>query len=530
MAIMAMDTARKHNLLLSLLAIYVFPTQIYAGEWKFDPEVTFNQTYTDNVELSKDSDISSYVNQTSAGLNIDFSSRMANFSLNGRGTYASYTHNHDLDDDYKTLDAKGQLLLWTSGPMFIFDANIANVNRNAAKNSLADLVSADTVESQRYLAGFQYNVENSHHSLNSSISYSTINNDDGVGESDGYAVSIASKNGNSARHVYWQAKGKLYDRENGIAQGKSYGVEINLGWITPYSVVPFIRYYDEDSTGNIISQQNTSMSSWGPGVTWQVSRHFALNASYNYVDDTSKSDNYVATAISWQPSARTSIEAGYSKRFFGDSYSLNITHKNRRMTNSVSYNETIEAFNRDNYQRNLQGSYWCPVGNDFAENPLTCILKNDDVVNFSDYQLVNSYELELIEGNEFSINKRFSWQSDLSLARTKFSANISNLERESLTTNRLDNTLTTSFNITRKISVKSDIKFSFQFSHNEFDKEKIGDFGQEDYYRTFTASYTRNLASSLSATFSVQRLDRNSSRDYLTYDEVRAIINLSKDF
>ena len=53
---------------------------------------------------------------------------------------------------------------------------------------------------------------------------------------------------------------------------------------------------------------------------------------------------------------------------------------------------------------------------------------------------------------------------------------------------------------------------------------------QEDYYRTISAIFTRNLASSLSCNFTVQHVNRASTIDRFSYDEARVIINIIKEF
>ena len=37
------------------------------------------------------------------------------------------------------------------------------------------------------------------------------------------------------------------------------------------------------------------------------------------------------------------LEASFSERFYGDSYGLNFTHRNKRLTNTVSYVEDIQT-------------------------------------------------------------------------------------------------------------------------------------------------------------------------------------------
>jgi len=524
-----MDMAHKRSYLGSLVFCCICPF-VTAGEWQFDPSITIEETYTNNVELLTDSDLESYVNQTSVGLNANFSSKRVEFSFNGTSTYASYSHDHDLDDDFKTLNANGSVALWTGGPEITASANIQNQNKNAANNSLADLVSGDTVEIQNYQTGIKYNVTNSKFLINSALNYNSSLSDDDIGESEGVSAQFNTQNGSSSRYAFWQVNGSFSKRENRSLSGESYNYEVKLGAITPYTMTPFIRFYDEDSTGSINNNQSNNTRSWGPGLNWQLSSHFLLDISYNYVDDDKKSDDYISFNINWQPSSRTSLQAGLSQRFFGNSYNLNFQHTNRRLTNNITYDETIQAFDRNNYQLNLLGLYWCPMNTTTTDSILNCYASNDSTIGFDHYQLVGLSEQVLLESNEFSLNKNLSWQSSLKLARTSFSLSLSNKERESLSSGIKDNTFSATFDISRKISGRSDLKLTYSFVHSEIDKNQIKSNGQEDFYRTVSTIYTRKLANSLSTSLSIQYLNRDSENNVRTYKETRAFINIKKDF
>jgi uncharacterized protein (PEP-CTERM system associated) len=56
------------------------------------------------------------------------------------------------------------------------------------------------------------------------------------------------------------------------------------------------------------------------------------------------------------------------------------------------------------------------------------------------------------------------------------------------------------------------------------------DSKQEDTYKTISAIYNKSLASSLSGYLTIQYLDRESSQFDRSYDEIRAYINITKDF
>jgi len=523
-----MDMAPKSSYL-SYLVLFGLSPLVSAGEWTFDPSISVNETYTDKADLLTNSSSPNYVNQTSARLNTSFVSNRVQFSLNGNSTYASYSRDHDLDRDFKTLTANSRMTLWTNGPALTASASIQNQSRNTANNSLADIVSGDTIETQQYKTGFEYSVTNSAFVINSAVNYNFNQSEDNIGESEGVSARFNTQNGNSLRYLFWQVDSNYSKRENNSLSGENYNYRLKLGFYTPYNLTPYVSVYDENSTGSISNNQSNGMTSWGTGLKWQLSSHLLLDISYNYVDNNKNSDHLSAN-ISWQPSSRTSLQAGFSQRFYGDSYNLSFNHSNRKLTNNITYTETVQAFDRNNYQLSLLGYYFCPSDSIASDSLSNCYAANDKTIDLDSYRLVPVSEQVLLPSDDFSLNKSLSWSSTLNLTRTSFSLNISNNESERLTTKIINNTLVASLSINRKISRRSNLSLSYSFSQLEIDKDKRQSSGQEDFYRTVATAYTRDFANSLSTSFSIQYLNRDSSNDLRTYEETRASINIKKNF
>lgn len=504
MAITAMVTVKNTNnirltIVAALLPLVIAPAFVLAGDWTFTPSLGLDETYTDNVELTITEPTSSFVTQAIAGLDANYKSRVASLTISGTESYAMYSHDSVLNDNYRTLDASGQYFLWIDGLAIVANAQIANQSRNKASNSLADLVSGDTVETENYSTGLQYNFDNSSYSLQSSITYSITRAEDGIGESDGFSTQLSSENGNNARLVYWQLSGQYTKREQELGRGannngENYTVNALIGAITSWNFNPFIRFYDEEVKGSGVAQDLQTSSSWGPGIRWLASPHLVIDLSYNIVAEENASDDYIAASLQWQPSARTSLMAGYSQRFFGDSYNLEFQHKTKRLSNSVSYNEILEVFDRNSYKE------------------------------------VSPEDIELVKSNEFSVNKHFTWSSKLKLSRTSFDINVSAKEREGLETGIVDDNFDASLAISRKIGTKSSLSLLAKYNYLIFDKDNPEGSRQEDQYKTFSATHTRDLTSSLSSYFTVQHVNRDSTVDRYSYDEVRVVINITKDF
>ena len=522
----------RQNVLLFALLFSFLSFSTFAGEWQFVPNFGIEETYTDNVELTITDPVSSLVSQAIIGLDAEYKSRLANLTFSGTNSNAYFSHDSELNNNFLALDAQGNYNLWTSGPQFIATARVDNISRNRASNSLADLVNGDTIQAEYYSTGLQYNVQNNTYKIESALLYNINSFEDGIGEFNGATATLNTRNGNNARTLFWQVESSYGTRSQDFSgetrTGEQYRVDAQLGLITSFNFNPFIRFYDEDFTGNFISQSQQTTSSWGPGVRWLVSPHLMVDLSYNYVADETVSEDYVAASIQWEPSARTSLTAGYSQRFFGDSYNLDLQHRTKRLTNSITYDESLQVFDRNNYEQIDLGFFWCPAGVTL-ESISQCFVQSEQPSGGS-YQLANFFSLEPIESNEFSLNKRFAWTSKLQLARTSFAINTFATRREGLETKVIDETLGASVTIERKISGKSNLTLLAKYDYLIFDKNNPAGSRQEDYYRTVSATYTKDLASSLSAHFTIQQVNRDSNVEQFTYNEMRAIINITKEF
>lgn len=500
MAITVMDIIKTINKIhissCCVATLLLASASVSAGDWRLKPNVSLDETFTDNVELTSIETTSSFVTQTIAGVDAEYKSSLTTLQLSGAWIYAFYRHDSELNDDFRTLNAAGRHYFWSGGPVFTASANIANISQNNARNGLADLVSGNTIEQKNYSTGLQYNFGNSSYSTTSSLNYNITRAEDSIGDNNGLTAQLSSENGNSARHLYWQLNADYTKRKQQYTDndGENYTVEALFGAITSWNFNPFLRYYDESIQGTGVNLNVNTTSSWGPGIRWLATPHMIIDLSYNFVADDTVSDDYFDTSIQWDPSARTSLTFSYSQRFFGDSYNLNFKHNTKRLTNLVTYNESLEVFDRNSFQE----------------------VSTDDV--------------QLVESNEYSLNKRLTWSSQLQLSKTLFGVNVSTNERTSLETNIVDDTLGANINVTRTISPKSNLSLSAAFNYSIYDKENPAGSRQEDYYRTISAIFTRNLASSLSCNFTVQHVNRASTIDRFSYDEARVIINIIKEF
>lgn len=540
MAITAMGMAHKTKLSAVCFAL-ICSNFANAGDWQFDPSISIDETYSDNVRLTANNEQSSLVTQAGLSLESTYKAQQATFNFSSESIYALYSHDHELDNDYHTVSSDLRLQIWPNGIAVYAGLDISNQSRNGSRNALADIVSADTVQVENYNGGFEYNINNSDFIVNSSVGYQQTNSADNIGNREGAIVQLSSVNGTGARYVFWELEHSYQDLKNNNQQGKQSQSEIKIGLISDLGLNPFIRYYDEDNSGDLNNtNRSIESNSYGLGVRWLITPRLGLNASYNQpIGDNLDLDGdeqkpYVNASIQWQPSPRTKLEANISERFYGTSYGLEFTHRNKRLTNNISYVEDVQTFTRNNFVSNIVGFYFCPSSN--ITSVADCIIQdegnifpdNPNDLNNPGFQIFPIQDFTLVEDNVFSLNKTLSWSSTLALPRTTISFNANVQNRENLESLNKDEQSTSSLNIKRKVSGRSSI--NLDLSYTETNLLIDTEFERIDRYRRYQISYEKSLNSSLSFDLSLRYLNRSSDNALFNYEEGRVSAKITKGF
>ena len=530
MAITAMDTKNNFSFLTCLLCLTPFFCN--SGEWRFEPGLNINEQYSDNIELTPSDKVTSLISQTSLLLDTSYNGKNSVINLNSASTYAWYSHDHSLDKDYHTLSADSKIMLWPNGIALLSNINIRNQSRNEARNNNNDITYGDTTQTRNYQLGFEYQINNRNHRTSSSFIYSAYSSEDNIGEQDGTAFQLSSNNGVAVNHLFWDTSAIYRTRENNNSESKQHRFDAKVGLITDYKFTPFIRYYEEDNSGNI-SNNGFETKSYGLGFRWQVKPRLFIDLSYNEPIETdstssnSQNEAYLDLLVNWQPTSRTKLLLSHSERFYGNSYGLNISHRNRRLTNTINYNEQIQSFTRDNYQV-VSSTFICQ--NPDAIDLSDCFIQNGDVFNPEDISLITINSLELVEDNDYWLNKRFQWSSMLTLPRTSFSFNLNHADRKNLNSGSSNTTKSASINASRKLSPGSTFGLQASYDERSYDQSLINRDGQTDKYRRYGINFKRSLNQALDFTLDLDRINRTSNQERYNYSENRLSLRLTKDF
>lgn len=124
-----------------------------------------------------------------------------------------------------------------------------------------------------------------------------------------------------------------------LSAGTTSDGQRRLGWN--------LRAYRQDVEFSQGNQTRTREENLSATVSLRSSERFKFNLSGGYdsysfdAEGTPNKGRSYAAGFTWTPSSRTSIDASGGRRYYGNSYSLNATHRSRRTVWVATYNDAV---------------------------------------------------------------------------------------------------------------------------------------------------------------------------------------------
>lgn len=152
-------------------------------------------------------------------------------------------------------------------------------------------------------------------------------------------------------------------------------------------------------------------SYYGLGVYYTPGRRFSMDALYNHSDN----GDFLSGSVTFNPTLRTTINATSSRRAFGRSYGLNLSHRTRQSHWSLRYQDELTTSQQQFL--NFLGDvyvYICPTGLEYLpvgvppSDPAACTLTNIIRV-FDQTQLNQSYVSKTLNGTVSYTLRRNTW-------------------------------------------------------------------------------------------------------------------------
>ncbi len=450
-------TARIIVLCSALTVFHAGAKDIYFGA-----NSSVGLTFSDNINTSSSDERSGMVSTLSAGANSNINGNDGNLSFN----YDVYQTIHSIDSDrnqlFNELSLAADKNLYRDNIRFNIGASITNVARFREEDANSDIITGDTIETRNVDVGLSYKSNPSGlFDIYAGINGGLTSNEDSIGDLYNYSSDLVFKNGSSVKKIFWLTDYSFNQNISRNTDDEYYDFTLvqEVGLQRINNISPLIRVYYEgytDDESNLVES-----GSWGPTLRYYWHNRSYIELAYDFSFDDNDED-FWRGHLMLNPTPRTLFEFDYTKRFYGDAYSLLFTHTSKKMTNTIEYSEELVGFDREFFV----------VGE-----------------NIEEYKLV----------------KGLTVSSTLNLKRTSFTLKARVADRKlvsDLNGNGLGSSESygTSLNVSHRLSEDTSLSGGVQY-----DKDKFDSSSGANYYRNYDLSFNNQLSQYLSYDFSLNR-------------------------
>ncbi|MCG5510321.1 TIGR03016 family PEP-CTERM system-associated outer membrane protein [Ectothiorhodospira lacustris] len=460
--------------LLGSLAL-VHAGAVQAGSWDFTPRVSVSQTYTDNVNLAargedKESDSVSQLN--------------TGFSLQRAGGRTDLSLGYNLQS----------LAYWDDD------------SRNNVYHQLAGTSTSTLIRETLFL------------DASATYGQQLLDARDGFA-GDNISTGARSDVARYSLSPYWRqgfgrfAAGELrytwdqVDYQSGGITGnnsENQRIQASLNSGPQFTTVAWTLSYSWDES-TYDDGTDVTLESLEALVRLNISPQFSVYAAggeerneYNRAAGTvDPDDNFWRAGFTWLPGPRTSLDAFYGERFFGDTYGLSFSHRFRHATWQVNYSESITSLSRIEF---------VPIG---------FIVVDDELLLIVDPQLVpDAYISKRLDVSVAGQRSKLSWGLAAALEERLYQTDRGDQEINSV-----------SANLGWRVAPRTQATLSSQWQRSDYDLDS-----RKDDLWNVSLGVSRTLGPSTSATLQYRYQERDSNQEGFEYQENRITATLSRTF
>lgn len=402
-------------------------------------------------------------------------------------------------------------------------------NNTIAGNALVNdelFNSQELSKTQRNTAGFNFDLSQGDWlGLGFGGAYSNVKSDrqvytDSKLDSNNTSLNGHLYSGDEIKRVNWSLVG-TYNETNGSGFNDSiserYQGDFRIGLIDEFSLI-FTGQSEKNEISSADSEatSNFDYNSYGMGLSWYHSAQRFIDVTYNRsTRDDDETKGFLGLKFNWRFTARTSAHGEYGRRFYGESGSLGLTHKTKKLRTEITYEENVTNYTRLVAGETIAGVFVCPIG---TNDLIQCFVPPSIDYVLQPGEEYSSFSFIVPEISEAEILRK-SLIATIGYSFRKIKTNLTyrNTNTEYLDGTREQNTQTISVNASLRMNRKSTISGSVNYT--TFDNTLDADRLSADNDKVFNANlnYSRTISRDLTATIGYQHTLRRSpvlNRDF----------------
>lgn len=271
--------------------------------------------------------------------------------------------------------------------------------------------------------------------------------------------------------------------------------------------------YENNEIRTEIEVENNGLREFysvGAGLIWQPRGDRYIEVLLNRSttsslldEDEDEEDTFVSYNVNWAFSARTSIQANFTRRFFGDAGNVSFRHQKKNWRSSINYSEVVSS-NSQLLNSNNVGLFICENG---STDITDCRLSDTLQPELTPGETLQSFVVQNLNINDrIIIRKALAAQTAVTRRRTTLSLVASSTQDEEVQFNRIFDVSTVRASLAFSLTHNTTIQYAFNHSKTELDQE-----GEIDSAITkeHSVQVRRQLTRRLSTSLSLRYLDRN---------------------
>lgn len=296
-----------------------------------------------------------------------------------------------------------------------------------------------------------------------------IDGSDGF-EGDNLGASIQLYQGNNAKNYTFNFSVQFNDTSRTNFQDfKSTQAQGSIG----VAIAPKFNFvlngnteeYDVDLEGNS-RRTNLDSTSYGAGIEWRPTNVRSISLTYNQLEEGDNETNFVGANIDWALSTRTAVNIDVSKRFYGDAYSVDISHNLRSVRSSIAYSEQVTSFARLTGTTTTLGLFVCQFGSTDLTDCFQPESVNYELQAGEEFRTLSELSSDITE--EILFRKSGSFNLAYDKRRVKAAITASYGKTEYLESNREQSSRSIRLNLSYELGRKTEVSLSTLFARNAF--------------------------------------------------------------
>ncbi|MGH8470461.1 MAG: TIGR03016 family PEP-CTERM system-associated outer membrane protein [Gammaproteobacteria bacterium] len=476
--------------------------------WTIVPEFNLGEVYTDNIALTSSETQDGFVTELQPGVQVLGDTRRLAFELDYNLQHLVYAGNPELDDTFHRLFSSVntelvEQLIFLDADTTLTQQNITTTGRGAFSNfgpaaTLNDVDDNINVTGDRqdvttyriapYLLRRFGNVADAevrftYDDLSASSSDSRSFDAVGASSSDSRSLNYRADIRSGSRYLLFPWTLAYENRQIDFDSGETTEFEQIVGRLE-YVYSPSIRLlgdlgYEKNSFASSVPIDDT--------IIWNIGGR-------------------------WTPSARTTLEATYGKRFFGNQYAVDLRHQTKRITWLLRYDEQAETVRDRQIERAVRSR---GIGTSLVDRVTGEPVRLDGGIP--------------TQTNEVFVRRLFSTGVVFQTERNQITLSVFDESRDFQSSREKQSLFGATAIWTRRLSPLTNLDASFGWTTTDVDQELTTTAGSEDLIN-LRVQLQHWLGRSLLATIGYRRVELSSDAVENEFTENRIFGNLRMTF